>query len=78
MTRRVGITAMRRRFNFSYFLSESVRSIRSHGLMSFAAVCMVLACLLIMGSFALVAVNADRMLGDLESVNVFLAYIDET
>ena len=69
---------MRRRFNFSYFLSESVRSIRSHGLMSFAAVCMVLACLLIMGSFALVAVNADRMLGDLESENVFLAYIDET
>lgn len=69
---------MRRRFNFSYFLSESVRSIRSHGLMSFAAVCMVLACLLIMGSFALVAVNADQMLGDLESENVFLAYIDET
>lgn len=55
-----------------------MRSIRSHGLMSFAAVCMVLACLLIMGSFALVAVNADRMLGDLESENVFLAYIDET
>ena len=69
---------MRRRFNLGYFLSEGVRSIRSHGLMSFAAVCMVLACLLIMGSFTLVAVNADRMLGDLESENVFLAYIDET
>lgn len=69
---------MRRRFNFGYFFAEGVQSIRSHGLMSFAAVCMILACLLIMGSFALVAVNADRMLGDLESENAFLAYIDET
>ncbi|MDD6160455.1 MAG: permease-like cell division protein FtsX [Oscillospiraceae bacterium] len=49
----------------------------SHGLMSFAAVCMIVACLIIMGSFALVAVNADNMLGKLESENEFLAYIDE-
>lgn len=68
---------MRRRFNFGYFLSEGVRSIVSHRLMSFAAVCMIVACLLIMGSFALVAVNAEQMLGELESENVFLAYIDE-
>lgn len=69
---------MRRQFSFGYFFTEGMRSIRSHGLMSFAAVCMIVACLLIMGSFALVAVNADRMLGDLESENAFLAYIDET
>lgn len=69
---------MRRRFNFGYFLTEGARSIRSHGLMSFAAVCMIVACLLIMGSFTLIAVNANHMLGDLESENVFLAYIDET
>ena len=31
--------------------------------MSFAAVCMIVACLLIMGSFTLVAVNLDNMLG---------------
>ena len=46
--------------------------------MSFAAVCMIVACLLIMGSFSLVAVNLDNMLGDLEAENEFLAYIDET
>ncbi|NLF35078.1 MAG: ABC transporter permease [Clostridiales bacterium] len=45
--------------------------------MSFAAVCMIVACLLIMGSFSLVAVNLDNMLGKLESENEFLAYIDE-
>lgn len=69
---------MKRRFDFGYFIAEGVRSIGSHGLMSFAAVCMIVACLLIMGSFALVAVNANRMLGNLESENSFLAYIDET
>lgn len=67
-----------RRLNISYFVKEGVRSIGSHGLMSFAAVCMVVACLLIMGSFSLVAVNANHMMGELEDENVFLAYIDET
>lgn len=66
-----------RRLNIGYFVKEGVRSIGSHGLMSFAAVCMVVACLLIMGSFSLVAVNADHMMGELEDENVFLAYIDE-
>ena len=46
--------------------------------MSFAAVCMIVACLLIMGSFSLVAVNLNHMLGDLEAQNEFLAYVDET
>ncbi len=68
---------MRKRFDLGYFLSEGFHSIFTHGLMSFAAVCMIMACLLIMGSFSLVALNADRMLGTLEDENEFLAYIDE-
>ena len=31
-----------------------------------------------MGSFSLLAVNLDHMLGDLEAENEMLAYIDET
>jgi len=69
---------MRRRFQLGYFIKEGFRGIFSHGLMSFAAVCMIIACLLIMGSFALVAMNADQMLGTLEAENEFLAYVDET
>ena len=68
---------MRQRFNFGYFLSEGFHSIFTHGLMSFAAVCMIVACLLIMGSFSLVAVNVGSMLGELERDNEFLAYVDE-
>lgn len=69
---------MKKRINFSYFVEEGARSIVSHGLMSFAAVCMIVACLIIMGSFSLVALNARQMLGQLESENEFLAYIDES
>ncbi|MDD6160839.1 MAG: permease-like cell division protein FtsX, partial [Oscillospiraceae bacterium] len=68
---------MKRRLNLGYFIKEGFLSIFSHGLMSFAAVCMIVACLIIMGSFALVAVNADNMLGKLENENEFLAYIEE-
>lgn len=67
-----------RRFDFRYFLGEGFHSIFTHGLMSFAAVCMIVCCLLIMGSFSLVAVNLNNMLGDLERENIILAYVDET
>lgn len=67
----------RRRLNLGYFANEGFHSIFSHGLMSFAAVCMIVACLIIMGSFTLVAANADKVMGQLEDENVFYAYIDE-
>lgn len=69
---------MAKKFDLGYYCSEGVHSIFTHGFMSFAAVCMIVACLLIMGSFSLVAVNLDNMLGDLEAENIFLAYVDET
>ena len=65
-------------YNMGYHLKEGFHSIFTHGLMSFAAVCMIVACLIIMGSFSLVAVNISEMLGDLERDNEFLAYVDET
>ncbi|RHR11269.1 ABC transporter permease [Pseudoflavonifractor sp. AF19-9AC] len=68
---------MARKFDAGYYFSEGFHSIFTHGFMSFAAVCMIVACLLIMGSFSLLAVNLDHMLGDLEAENEFLAYIDE-
>lgn len=60
-----------------YHIRDGFRSIFTHGLMSFASVCMILACLLIMGSFSLVAVNVSHMLQELEDENEFLAFVDE-
>jgi len=66
-----------KRINIGYFFKEGFLSVFSHGLMSFAAVCMIVACLLIMGSFSLLAMNVDANLKQLEDKNEFLAYIDE-
>ena len=63
---------------FGYFLREGLRNMFSHGFMSFAAIGVTVACLVIMGTFTLVAVNADAQLKDLESENEFLAFVDES
>ena len=68
---------MKRINNLGYFFREGFLSVFSHGLMSFAAVCMIVACLIIMGSFSLLAMNVDRNLQRLEDDNEFLAYVDE-
>ncbi len=66
------------RHNFFYFIHEGVYNMFSHGFMSFAAVGITVACLLIMGTFTLVAVNANAMLAELESQNQMLAFVDES
>ena len=60
--------------NFFYFIKEGAFNMFSHGFMSFAAVGITVACLLIMGTFTLVAVNANAMLAEMESQNQMLAY----
>ena len=69
---------MARKFNVGYYVSEGFHSVFTHGMMSFAAVCMTVACLLIMGSFSLLAVNMEHMLGDLEAENEMLVYIEDS
>lgn len=64
--------------NFRYFFREGVSNMFSHGFMSFAAIGITVACLLIMGTFSLVAVNADANLKTMESENEILAFVDET
>lgn len=64
--------------NFGYYAHEGLKGIASHGFMSFAAITIIAACLLITGSFSLVAVNIDHTLSQLMSENEFLAYVDES
>jgi len=60
-----------------YYIKEGVTSIFTHSLMSFASICIIIAFLIIMGSFILLAVNINAIIGGLESDNIILAYIDE-
>ena len=65
------------RHNFGYFIREGVGNMFSHGFMSFAAIGITVACLLIMGTFSLVAYNANENLKDLQRENAVLAFVDE-
>ncbi|MDR0248502.1 MAG: permease-like cell division protein FtsX [Oscillospiraceae bacterium] len=60
-----------------YFLTEGVRSIFVHGFMSFAAVGVIVACLIIMGSFTLLTVNINDMIVSLGQSNEIAAFVDE-
>ncbi len=65
-------------YNYTYFLREGVRSIFAHRLMSMAAMSVITACLLLMGSFTLVVTNVEHLLSDIEKKNEVVAYVDET
>ena len=62
--------------NFGYLLKEGFRGIFLHGFMSFAAVCVTVACLVIVGSFSALAYNLDEMVRDLNQTSEILVYID--
>ena len=64
--------------NIGYLFKEGIRGIFLHGFMSFAAVCVTVACLLIVGSFSILAYNLDLMVEDLNQTNEIVVYIDET
>ncbi len=65
------------RHEFGYFIREGVGNLFSHGFMSFAAIGITVACLLIMGTFTLVAYNAEILLETLESEYEILAFVDD-
>ena len=64
--------------NFKFFIKEGAGNMFSHGFMSFAAVGVTVACLLIMGTFTLVAYNANENLADLQQENAVLAFVDDS
>ena len=64
--------------NFGYLIKEGIRSIFAHGFMSFAAVCVTVACLLIVGSFSILTYNVSIMVEELNQTNEVMAYIDSS
>ena len=64
--------------NIGYLMKEGIRGIFLHGFMSFAAVCVTVACLLIVGSFSCLTYNVSLMVEDLNKTNQIVVYVDET
>ena len=63
--------------NIGYLLREGFKGVFLHGFMSFAAICVTVACLIIMGTFSLILYNLHAMILDLEQENEILVYINE-
>ena len=64
--------------NFFYLVKEGFKGIFRHGFMSFAAVCVTVACLLIMGIFFSLLYNVTIMVDDLNRTNEIKVLIDSS
>ncbi len=67
-----------KRYNTAYYIREGVSGIFAHGFMSFASVCIIIACLIIMGSFTLLAFNVNAVIAEFKQQNQLTAYVNET
>ena len=76
MTEWTGITAMKLS-RYGYLIGEGFRNIFTHGFMSFASVTIIIACLIVMGSFTLLDININQIIDDIGDQNQILAYVDE-
>ncbi|MBE6984075.1 MAG: FtsX-like permease family protein [Ruminococcaceae bacterium] len=76
VTEWTGIIIMKN--NIGYLLASGFKSTFKHGFMSFAAVCITVACLVIINSFLLICYNLNNMVEDLQKKNRIIAVIDET
>lgn len=64
--------------NFFYLVKEGFKGVFRHGFMSFAAVCVTVACLLIMGIFFSLLYNVTIMVDDLNRTNEIKVLIDSS
>ena len=63
--------------NLGYLFKEGIRGIFTHGFMSFAAIFVTVACLLIVGIFSALMYNISIMVDELNQTNEVMVYIDE-
>ena len=63
--------------NLGYLIKEGIRGIFLHGFMSFAAICVTVACLLIVGTFSSLIYNLNIMVQELNMTNEVVAYVDD-
>ena len=67
-----------RKVGFAYYIREGLSSVFVHGFTSLAAMLVIAACLMITGTFALVAYNLDLQIQELAGQSEIVVYIDET
>ena len=63
---------------FGYLLSEGFRAVFKHGFMSFAAISITVACLVIINSFLLICYNLNLTVEEVQKEERIVVVIDET
>ena len=71
---------MRKSYKLSYFIGQAVKSLWRNGVMSFASIAVLMSCLVVMGGFALLVMNIDTNLEEINLMNqiVVFCYPDAT
>lgn len=65
-----------RRYSVMYFISQSLKGLWRNGVMTLASVTVLMSCLVVMGSFALLVANLNTNLDSLGTMNEIVAFID--
>lgn len=78
MSKRIHSSGSNRKSGLLYFIQEGFRGVISHKFMSFAAVTVIAACLLVTATFSLVAYNIGQVVQGLESQSEIIIYINDT
>ncbi|MBQ8508386.1 MAG: permease-like cell division protein FtsX [Clostridia bacterium] len=67
-----------KQYRASYFLGQGIKGLWRNGVMSVASITVLMSCLVVMGSFALLILNIDVNLEKLGLMNEIVVFIDET
>ncbi len=66
-----------KRYRLSYFLGQSLKGLWRNGIMSVASITVLMSCLVVIGSFALLTININANLENLGLLNQIVVFIDE-
>lgn len=65
-----------RRYSIFYFFGQSIKGLWRNGVMTIASVTVLMSCLMLMGSFALLVYNIDANLNEIASLNEIVVAVD--
>lgn len=63
---------------YGYLIKEGFKNVFTYGFMSFASITIIMACLIVMGSFTLLDININNIIDEIGDENQILAYVDDS
>ncbi len=68
---------MRRRYSITYLLGQSIKGLLRNGVMSLASIAVLMSCLVVMGSFALLVYNINFNVQSVGLLNDIVVYVEK-